>query len=108
MALSVKTTDPTGLLTAIKKEIADKKIVTWNYLLHEKKDYFTHNPDQWLNKAWLTPTIGINELNFSIIWPANSLKDKEISAVYHGRFAEMLIKHFEVKFTSIVALKPFS
>lgn len=52
MALSVKTDNPSGLLTSIRKAIDNKVVSTWSY---DKDGDFSHTPDQWKNKAWLRP-----------------------------------------------------
>ena len=44
MAINFDTDNPTKLLSAFKKAIDDKKIVTWSY---DKDGYFTHTPEQW-------------------------------------------------------------
>lgn len=105
MAITVKTTDPSGLLAGIKKEIKEGKIDTWNYEVHDSSD-FTHNPKQWFRQAWLKPSVGTNELVFSIAWSKGKAEDRATSGVYHGRFIEMLCNHFAAKFSSISATLP--
>ena len=103
MALSVKTDNPTGLLASIKKAIDDKEIVTWSY---DKDGDFTHTPDQWENKAWLRPKTVTGELRFVIIAPKNTTITKMVSGIFHGRFIEMLVSHFDKKFTTATATIP--
>jgi len=99
MSLIIKTSAPTGLLAAIKKEIDEGKIKTWEY---DKDGDFTHNPDQWKNKAWLSPTVKVDRIEFSILKPKSvDALSKAIKGVYFGRFIEMVSNHFESKFTSI-------
>jgi len=100
MAIIIKTTNPTQLLALIKKEIDNGKIETWSY---DSYGDFTHTPDQWKNKAWLRPAIYSGELRFGILDP----KDIELSivvyGVYHGRFIEMLLSHFDKNFSDATA-----
>jgi hypothetical protein len=100
MAIIIKTNNPSTLLKAIYKAIDDKKVETWSY--DTDKD-FTHDTDQWRNKAWLRPKIYTGELRFGIL----KQKDVELSGVvygiYHGRFIEMLLTHFDKQFTDAIA-----
>lgn len=100
MAVIVTTDDPTGLLKAIKKAIDDKAIVTWSY---DKDGDFTHTPDQFIYKAWLIPKIYPGELRLGIL----KRKDENLSiflyGIYHGRFIEMLLTHFDKAFTKAIA-----
>jgi hypothetical protein len=98
MALIIKTTNPTGLLSAIKKTIDDKTIDTWSY---DKDNDFTHVPAQWKGNAWLRPKVTVGSLQFGILGRKDVELTKYIYAVYHGRFAEMLISHFNVNFSEI-------
>lgn len=100
MAVIVKTDNPSGLLKAIYKAIDDKKIETWSY--DSDKD-FTHVPDQWKNKAWLSPKVYSGELRFGIISQKSVDMSKLIYGIYHGRFVEMLLTHFDTDFTTAAA-----
>ena len=100
MAIIVKTTDPAKLLKDIKTAIDDEKIVTWSY---DSDGDFTHTPDQWKYEAWLKPKIYSDELRFGIL--KNDKRDLStvIYGVYHGRFIEMLLTHFDKSFTTVYA-----
>tara|TARA_R110001583_G_C5584277_1_gene403161 strand:- start:860 stop:1207 length:348 start_codon:yes stop_codon:yes gene_type:complete len=104
MALIIKTNDPSKLLSSIKKAIDTDKIRTWSY---DSDGDFTHSPEQWKNKAWLrVKTKGNNELSFGILGQKEINTSKLIYAIYHGRFSEMLLSHFdnelsEIKVTSM-------
>jgi hypothetical protein len=100
MALIVKTNDSTGLLTAIKKAIDNKSIETWSY---DSAGDFIHTPDQWKFKAWMRPKIYLGELHFGFLGNKNVKTTKLIYAVYHGRFAEMLLNHFDLQFSEVKA-----
>ena len=99
--LSFSTTKPNALLAAIKKAINSKKITTWSYTAN---GYFTHTPEQWKAKAWLLPkVIDGSELRFGIIRPTNASVGTEVYAVYHGRFIEMMLAHFDTEFQNGLA-----
>lgn len=101
MALIIKTSNPSKLLSEIKKAIDAKKIRTWSY---DSDGDFTHNPEQWENKAWLrVKRKSSGELAFGILGQKDINTNKLIYAVYHGRFAEMLLIHFDTEFTEIKA-----
>ena len=95
MAVTVPTSKPTGLLAAIKKAIDDKKIDTWVY---DKDGDFTHKPDQWYEQAWLRPVAQQGVLLFGLIGKKDVKMSKTIYGVYHGRFIEMLLTHFDDDF----------
>jgi hypothetical protein len=99
--LSFGTTKPHALLTEIKKAIDDKKVTTWSY---NKDGYFTHTPDQWKAKAWFLPkVVEGSELRFVIVRPQSVNVSTEVYAVYHGRFIEMMLAHFDTLFSNGVA-----
>lgn len=96
MAIHVRTSDPSGLLSAIRQSIDDGKIKTWSY---DKDGDFTHTADQWINLAWLRPSISDDKLTFNTVPPRTQHISIRIYGVYHGRFIEMLLSHFDDKFT---------
>ena len=100
MAIIIKTVDPGGLLKAIKTAIDEKKIVTWSY---DKDGDFTHTPDQFVNKAWLTSKIYVGELRLGILKQKSIELSTSIYAIYHGRFIETVLSHFDQKFTTALA-----
>jgi hypothetical protein len=96
--LNFDTKTPHALLSEIKKAIDEKKITTWAY---NKDGYFTHTPEQWKAKAWFLPAVvDGSELRFGIIRPQNGSVGTEVYAVFHGRFIEMMLAHFDTKFGS--------
>lgn len=100
MAVIVTSDAPAALLSAIKQAIDDGSVVTWSY---DKDGDFSHSPEQWFRLAWLHPRVDEERLVFNIL----PRKDKPISrtvyAIYHGRFIEMLLTHFDTKFQRAVA-----
>lgn len=90
--ISVMTSQPAALLDKIKAAIDKNTVRTWSC---DDEGDFTHTADQWNQLAWLTPTIESSSLLFNIIPPINKHITKQIYAIYHGRFAEMLLVHFD-------------
>lgn len=100
MAVIVKTNNPSSLLQAIYKAIDDNKIETWSY---DDDGDFTHVPDQWKKKAWLRPKVYSGELRFGIVKQKDVNLSTLIYSIYHGRFIEMLLGHFDKEFTNASA-----
>ena|ERR1043166_9068483 len=100
MAVIVYTTDPAELLKAIKEEMAKKVVETWSV---DTDGEFTHTPPQWKNEAWLRPSIESDRLVFNILTPKGKTLNRATYAVYHGRFIEMLLAHFDLKFSEAKA-----
>lgn len=96
MAIIIKTKNPSGLLKSIKSKIDDKKIDTWSY---DSDGDFTHTPDQWKNKAWLRPKVYSGELRFGILGVKNEKLKTFTYGLFHGRFIEMLLNHFDSEFS---------
>jgi len=92
MSLSFKTSNPQALLSAFKKAIDDEHIVTWSY---DAAGDFTHTPPQWRYRAWLRPAIGLGELNLFMVPRKDSRISSEEYAIYHGRYAEAMLAHFD-------------
>jgi hypothetical protein len=100
MAVIVKTENPRSLLSAIKKAIDDNAIETWSY---DADGDFTHTADQWERRAWLRPSVREDRLVFNIIPPRTRSISRAVYGIYHGRFIEMLLNHFDNRFTDAVA-----
>ena len=100
MAIRVTTAQPSSLLAAVKKAIDERKVDTWSY---DSDGDFTHTPSQWAKKAWLRPRVQSSGLILNILNPKGVSLSKEIYGVYHGRFIEMLLAHFDDKFTDAEA-----
>lgn len=92
--------DPAGLLSAIKEGIDNKRIRTWQY---DDDGDFTHAREQWRFEAWLHPEIHGKELRFTIFPPSDEELSVETYAIYHGRFVEMLLAHFDRLFVFAIA-----
>jgi hypothetical protein len=100
VSIKILTTNPKALLQAIKKSISDGHVETWQV---DKDGDFTHSPIQWRNKAWLRPSLDVSILVMYIIRPQDRNISKEVYAIYHGRFIEMITAHFDSSFSSASA-----
>lgn len=92
MAIYVSTEKPSELVRRIREGIENHNIETW---LCDNDGDFTHDTDQWRYHAWMTPIIENDRVVFGII----CRKDRNLSiteyAIFHGRFTEMLLRHFD-------------
>jgi hypothetical protein len=100
MAIIAYNDDPSALLNAIKKAVDNDKIETWSY---DEDGDFTHTAPQWNSRAWLRPRILLDRLVFNIVPPQTKTISREVYGIYHGRFIEMLLTHFDGKFTKVYA-----
>ena len=101
MALIVKTENPKALLQKIYKAIEENTIDTW---IFDSDGDFTHVPEQWNCKAWMhlaDNTSNDDELIFGIVGNKEKQMTKSLYAVYHGRFSEMLLSHFDTEISEI-------
>jgi len=101
MAIKIRTENPENLLSKIKQEIKNGRIKTWDCQVHNNKEYFSHvtSDGQWKGKAWLLPKIEGDLLIFNIVKPQKATVSSIAYAVYHGRFTEMLLAHFDKNFS---------
>jgi hypothetical protein len=95
MAVNISTADPMGLLKAIKLAIDSEQVRTWSY---DTDGDFTHTAEQWKNKAWLRPREEEGFLILNILAPSKANISTTVYAVFHGRFIEMLLSHFDTEF----------
>lgn len=100
MAIHVKTSDSKALLSDIYRAIDRGQVRTWQY---DREGDFTHATEQWRNKAWLRPRRLAGELLLTILPPVNTNLSAEIYAIYHGRFVEALLAHFDRRFSEVIA-----
>lgn len=82
------------LADSIKEKIKLHTIKTWD--VDEDGD-MTHTADQWKYCAWIRATVEplLNRVVFHIICRNDRDLSVEEYAVYHGRFVEMLLTHFD-------------
>lgn len=100
MSITVYTPTPRKLVRQIREGIEAGYISSW--IMDDDGD-FTHTPPQWRNKAWLT--VSQLQPNESVTFGIVSRKYIDITnieyAVYHGRFTEMLLSHFDTLISDI-------
>lgn len=96
MALHIKlngTTKMSDILTDIRQKIDDCIIRTWDY---DDDGDFTQKNTQWANDAWMTvydENQGV--VKVGIIGKLEEKMSKQLYAIYHGRFAEMLLAYYD-------------
>lgn len=100
MAIYIKTEKASDLLGKIKKSIDDGSIATWKY--DEDGDFY-HSPDQWNRSGWLRPHVESDGLVFGLLGPKDETMSTLNYAIYHGRFTEMLLNHFDKDFVEVKA-----
>jgi hypothetical protein len=100
MAVRVFCDNPTELLANIKAAIRAGTVETWSV---DSDGDLTHSPQQWKNKAWFRPSVETEKLVFYLLGQKTEKMSKEIYAIYHGRFIEMLLAHFDLKFSRATA-----
>lgn len=101
MAMHIKTRiNSETLFNSLIEKIRRGEIDTWTVDVDVD---FTHKPIQWFERAWLrkSRTIGDYDLVFGIVGRKDENMSKVVYAVYHGRFAEMLLTHFDKEIESI-------
>ena len=98
MAIFVKTNDPFSLVNGIKQKIREHGIDTWSV---DSDGDFTHNVEQWRYRAWIRYRIEQERIVFFVICRKDSNMSVTEYAVYHGRFVEMLLAHFDMECKSI-------
>jgi hypothetical protein len=98
--LSFETSSPKTLLANIKSAIDKGTVATWSY---DSDGDFIHTPPQWAHQAWLRPVVVGSELRFTILCPVGTTMNKEVYGVYHGRFIEMMLVHFDLNFQNAVS-----
>jgi hypothetical protein len=95
MAIRVSCDNPVQLLRDIRQAIRNGSIETWEL---DRDGDFTHVPDQWKNLAWFHPIVEEERLVFRILGQRLKKMSRATYGVYHGRFIEMLLSHFDTKF----------
>jgi hypothetical protein len=100
MAVTVFCSDPPGLLNDITSSILNRSIETW---LVDSEGDLTHSPTQWQNQAWFRPLVAQDRLAFYILGNRIQAMSTVTYAVYHGRLIEMLLSHFDGRFSNAVA-----
>lgn len=97
MAIYFETNDPDGLLSELKKAVKENKIVTWSY---DNEGDFTHSTEQWIHQAWIRPRVEVGRLALYILKRKDRVITTEVYGIYHGRFIEMMLSHFDHLFVN--------
>jgi hypothetical protein len=100
MAVRVFCAQPQKLLLEIKAAVRSGSIQTWTL---DTDGDFTHATQQWANKAWFRPVTKTDRVVFNILGPTTKRMSRQIYGIYHGRFVEMLLNHFDEKFSIVAA-----
>lgn len=91
--VNVRIINSDTLLCKINDAIDSNQISTWGY--DDDGDY-TAIPQQWNREAWMHPIIVDKKtIKFGIVQRRDASLTQNVYAVYHGRFAEMLLMHFD-------------
>ena len=100
MAVRVLCDDPQALLKKIRAAVRNGTVETWQL---DAEGDFTHAPRQWVNQAWFRPNVLSKSLDFNILGRTDKRMSRPAYAVYHGRFVEMLLAHFDEDFSDATA-----
>jgi hypothetical protein len=92
MSIYVRTSNPQKLINDINDKIENSVIITWNV---DKDGDYTHTAEQWVNHAWMHPVIESGRVVFAIWGRVSENLGVVDYAIYHGRFLEMLLMHFD-------------
>lgn len=101
MALHIQLVSPVTppkLLGNILEQINNGLIDTWEI---DSDGDLTHTPYQWKGEAWFRYHLNESELVFGIVARRDKKMSKVIYGLYHGRFAEMLLTHFDTQIEEI-------
>ncbi|MCR5152560.1 MAG: hypothetical protein K6A98_05340 [Prevotella sp.] len=91
MAIFVTTGNPESLLNDIRDSIEKQNVQTWSV---DVQGDFTH-VSQWKEKAWFRAYVRTKRLVFGLIGRKDEAMTKMVYGLYHGRFSEMLLTHFD-------------
>ena len=89
---------PKMLLDKILEQIDNGIIDTWEI---DSDGDLTHTPYQWKGEAWFQYRPNESELIFGIVARRDKKMSKVIYGLYHGRFSEMLLTHFDSQIKEI-------
>jgi len=98
MSIYVKTANPRKLVDDINEKINNSAINTWSI---DKDGDYTHTAQQWQFHAWVHPIVETERVVFAIWGRVSEDMSVVDYAIYHGRFVEMLLTHFDHQCTKI-------
>jgi hypothetical protein len=100
MAVRVFTSSPSSLMSSLRLSIATGTVATWSI---DADGDLTHSPEQWRDRAWFRPKVLDDRIIFNILGPKSKTLTRTEYAVFHGRLIEMLLTHFDERFTRATA-----
>ena len=98
--LVVNTPHPEELLAALRQAVDSRKVEGWNC---DRDGDYTYELPPWRGKAFLRPVVMVGALKFVLLGQQNALMTKAAYGVYLGRFIELLLAHFDDRFTGLTA-----
>lgn len=99
MAVIIETTNPEGMLKAVKDDIKAGKVSGWEMYIHDNVEYITQASGPWKKKAYLKPVVATNEnrLKMAFYGAGKPLK-REAYSEYHCKFIQMILDRYEAHF----------
>lgn len=98
MAIVVKASMPRELLRAIRNAIDNASVENWEY---DADGDFTYLEGLYKHQAWFSARVGIGRLTFNMVGRKDASVSVGLYAFYHGRFVEMLLRHFDDDFDDV-------
>lgn len=104
MKIKAITEKPQNLINAIEKAFNNDELKSWEKVPNNQKQIlYSHIPDQWTDKALISPEIFDDYVLFQVAWWAdNGEPEESIKGYIVGRFMEILHVHFETKFDCLI------
>lgn len=98
--LVVNTPHPEELLAALRQAVDSRKIEGWSC---DRDGDYTYELPPWRGKAFLRPVVAVGALKFALLGQQNVLMTKAVYGAYLGHFVELLLAHFDDRFTGFTA-----
>lgn len=95
MSILINTAHSKTLLESIKKEIDGGRIRDWSYDADGDFQY----QGQYSGVAWLRAMQLEGKIKFTVLTSKNSVMASSTYAILHARWLEMLLEHFDEKFS---------
>lgn len=103
MAVYFDTSNVQALLSAFDAAVSKNNqaggIATWSKV----NGYYTHDAQQWKNKAFFKAAIEKDRLVFNIHKPKNGASPTIVYGFYHGHLIETFLNHFGTHFVLAAA-----
>ncbi|WP_147469320.1 hypothetical protein [Corallococcus sp. AB045] len=98
MAIVVQAKMPRELLRAIRNAIDDGLVANWEY---DGDGDFTYLEGPYKRQAWFSARSSTDRLTLNMIGRKDTHVSVGLYAIYHGRFVEMLLQHFDDNFDGV-------